>query len=72
MRRVAIREIIEDNTGELNLKLPQEFRNKKIEVIIFPYDEEECEENKEKIIEIFEGFRGVLPVGYKFDRNFHL
>lgn len=65
-----IREIITSPSKELVVKLPAEFVNKKIEIIILPYYEESKQlDKKERLLRIFEQSKGVLPEGYKFDRD---
>lgn len=66
----VIRKIITPISDNLIIKLPQDFRNKKIEVIILPYNEEQDRiEKKERLIRIFNESKGVLPEGYKFNRE---
>ena len=45
----AVRKIITPQSEDLMIKIPPEFKNKKIEIIIFPFDEEK---NHQRIPEI--------------------
>lgn len=67
----AIREILSPQSEELIIKLPSNFIQKKIEVIILPFHQEEKEitGKKERLMKIFNSGKGSLPVGYKFDRD---
>ena len=66
----AFKEIITTTSKNLNLKLPDEFVNKTIEVIILPYEEERDQiEKRNRLLIIFNESRGILPAGYKFDRE---
>lgn len=66
----AFKEIITTTSKNLNLKLPDEFVNKTIEVIILPYEEERDQIGKRnRLLKIFNESRGILPAGYKFDRE---
>lgn len=37
----AVRKIIENTSGTVTIELPEEYRNKKVEVIVLPLEEEE-------------------------------
>ncbi len=67
----AIREIVSPQSEELVIKLPRNFIQKKIEVIILPFHQEEKEmtSKKERLMKIFNESKGIFPVGYKFDRD---
>ena len=67
----AIREIVSTQSEELVIKLPPNFIQKKIEVIILPLPQEEKEmaSKKERLMKIYNESKGVFPVGYKFDRD---
>jgi hypothetical protein len=67
----AIREIVSPESEELVIKLPPNFIQKKIEVIILPFPQEEKEmaSKKERLMKIYSESKGVFPVGYKFDRD---
>jgi thiamine pyrophosphate-dependent acetolactate synthase large subunit-like protein len=67
----AIREIVSPQSEELVIKLPRNFIQKKIEVIILPFPQEEKEmaSKKERLMKIYNESKGVFPVGYKFDRD---
>ena len=36
----AIRKIVENSTGSVTIELPDELRNRKIEIVILPFEEE--------------------------------
>jgi hypothetical protein len=66
----AIRQIISPCSENLSLRLPKEFLNKKIEVIIFPYTEDkEPADREERLLKIYNESEGILPDNYKFDRE---
>lgn len=67
----AIREIVSPQSEELVIKLPRNFVQRKIEVIILPFHQEEKEmtSKKERLMKIFNESKGIFPVGYKFDRD---
>ena len=67
----AIRKIMSPQSENLVIKLPRSFIQKKIEVIILPFHqgEEEIAGKKERLMKIYNESKGVLPVGYKFDRD---
>lgn len=66
----AIREIVRSQSENLIIKLPEEFINKKIEVIILPYYELiEQTKRKERLLKIFNESKGILPEEYKFNRE---
>ncbi len=66
----AIRKLITSKSEDLTIRLPDEFKNKKLEVIILPYDEkEEKTERRERLLKIYNQSKGVLPEGYKFNRE---
>jgi hypothetical protein len=66
----AIREIVRSQSENLIIKLPEEFINKKIEVIILPYYElTEQTKRKERLLKIFNESKGILPEEYKFNRE---
>ena len=67
----AIREIVSPQSEELVIKLPRNFIQKKIEVIILPFHQEEQEKagKKERLMKIYNESKGIFPVGYKFDRD---
>ena len=66
----AIRKLITSKSEDLTIRLPDEFKNKKLEVIILPYNEkEEKTERRERLLRIYNKSKGVLPEGYKFDRE---
>lgn len=44
----AIRKIIEHTTNPLTIDLPEEYNNRKLEVIVFPLEEKESEGKKKK------------------------
>lgn len=66
----AIREIITPQSEDLIIKIPPQFKNKKIEVIIFPfYDENNHQMRRERLLKIYQESKGILPEGYKFNRE---
>ncbi len=67
----AIREIVSPQSEELVIKLPRNFIQEKIEVIILPFTQEnrEVASKKERLMKIYNESKGSLPVGYKFDRE---
>ncbi|MCF6150681.1 MAG: hypothetical protein E3K37_18795 [Candidatus Kuenenia sp.] len=66
----AIRKLITSKSEDLTIRLPDEFKNKKLEVIILPYNEnEEKTERRERLLKIYNQSKGVLPEGYKFNRE---
>jgi len=66
----AIREIITPQSEDLIIKIPSEFKNKKIEVIIFPfYEENNHQMRRERLLKIYQESKGILPEGYKFNRE---
>ncbi len=67
----AIREILSPQSEELVIRLPRNFIQKKIEVIILPFHQEEKKMTgkKERLMKIFNGSKGLLPDGYKFNRD---
>ena len=57
----AIREIITPQTEDLIIKIPPQFKNKKIEVIIFPfYDENNHQMRRERLLKIYQESKGIL------------
>lgn len=66
----AVREIITPQSEDLIIKIPSEFKNKKIEVIIFPfYEENNHQMRRERLLKIYQESKGILPEGYKFNRE---
>ena len=66
----AVREIITPQSEDLMIKIPPEFKNKKIEVIIFPfYEENNHQMRRERLLKIYQESKGILPEGYKFNRE---
>ncbi len=66
----AIRKIVTSISEDLIIKLPEEFRNRKLEVIILPSNEEDQRlKKKERLLKIYNESKGVLPEGYRFDRE---
>jgi thiamine pyrophosphate-dependent acetolactate synthase large subunit-like protein len=67
----AIRKIVSPQSEELVIKLPRNFMQEKIEVIILPFLQEDREMpgKTERLMKIYNESKGVLPVGYKFDRD---
>ncbi len=66
----AVREIITPQSDDLIIKIPSEFKNKKIEVIIFPfYEENNHQMRRERLLKIYQESKGILPEGYKFNRE---
>ncbi len=66
----AVREIITPQSDDLIIKIPSEFKNKKIEVIIFPfYEENNHQMRRERLLKIYQESKGILPEGYKFNRK---
>lgn len=66
----AIKQILTPFSEYINIKLPKEFINKTIEVIILYYPEDnESTEKKERLLKIYNESQGVLPDNYKFDRE---
>jgi len=66
----VMRTLITSKSEDLTIRLPDEFKNKKLEVIILPYsEEEEKAERRERLLRIYNKSKGVLPEGYKFDRE---
>jgi len=66
----AVREIITPQSEDLIIKIPSEFKNKKIEVIIFPlYEENNHQMRRERLLKIYQESNGILPDGYKFNRE---
>ena len=66
----AVRKIITPQSEDLIIKIPPEFKNKKIEIIIFPFDEEKNHQmRRERLLKIYQESRGILPEGYKFNRE---
>lgn len=66
----AVREIITPQSEDLMIKIPLEFKNKKIEVIIFPfYEENNHQMRRERLLKIYQESMGLLPEGYKFNRE---
>jgi len=66
----AIRHILTPCSDNLSLRLPKEFLNKKVEVIILPYNEDkEPADKQERLLKIYNESEGILPDNYKFDRE---
>lgn len=66
----AFTEIITTTSKDLNLKLPDEFVNKTIEVIILPCEEEKNQiEKRNRLLKIFNESKGMLAADYKFNRE---
>lgn len=66
----AVRKIITPQSEDLIIKIPSEFKNKKIEVIIFPFQEENNHRmRRDRLLKIYQGSKGILPEGYRFDRE---
>lgn len=67
----AMREVLTPQSEELIIKLPDEFKNKKLEVIILPYCDEKKQKlnRKERLLKIFNESHGILPEGYSFNRE---
>lgn len=66
----AVRKIITPQSEDLIIKIPSEFKNKKIEVIIFPFQEENNHQmRRDRLLKIYQESKGILPEGYKFDRE---
>ena len=66
----AIREIKKVISNEITIKLPDDYNNKEVEIIILPYDVKSSD-NKKKIIlrNIYNDSKGILPENYKFNRE---
>ena len=47
----AIRKLITSKSEDLTIRLPDEFKNKKLEVIILPYNEKEEKTERREIVE---------------------
>lgn len=43
------------------MKLPENFKNQKLEVIILPTEEKECVEKKENVKDIVQSLVGAIP-----------
>ncbi len=66
----AVREIITPQSEDVIIKIPSEFKNKKIEVIIIPfYEENNHQMRRERLLKIYQESNGILPEGYKFNRE---
>jgi hypothetical protein len=66
----AVRKIITPQSEDLIIKIPPEFKNKKIEIIISPfYEENNHQMRRERLLKIYQESRGILPEGYKFNRE---
>ncbi|MBU0567012.1 hypothetical protein KJ693_00860 [bacterium] len=66
----AMRNIVTPRSENLIIRLPREFRNKRVEVIILPCQgEKEQTKRKERLLKIFNESKGVLPEGYRFNRE---
>ncbi|OGV48880.1 MAG: hypothetical protein A2017_00340 [Lentisphaerae bacterium GWF2_44_16] len=69
----ATREIKIANSKTISLTVPESFRNKRIEIIMFPCEEKKTSTAKGKNVKAF--FASVdkntfkLPARYKFNRN---
>ncbi len=62
----AIRKVVTSISEDLIIKLPEEFRNRKLEVIILPSNEEDQGlKKKERLLKIYNESKGVLPEGYR-------
>jgi len=66
----ALREIVTPKDGAIKISLPSELSNRKVEVIIFPYDVPARTASRNKRLKkIFDESHGSLPVGYRFNRD---
>lgn len=67
----AIREILSPQSEDLVIKVPRKFIKKRLEVLIFPFEqtEEEKPGKKERLMKIYAESKGILPVNYKFNRE---
>lgn len=66
----AIREIKRIKDNELTINLPDEFLNKKVEIIILPLIEKKnIEDKKSSFFKFVEKNQFKLPVDYKFVRE---
>ena len=69
----AIKRIVKSNTAEITIKIPEEFKDKEIEIIILPFERTEKiyskVSKKERLKGLFSVSKGVLPADYKFDRE---
>jgi hypothetical protein len=66
----AVRKIITPQSEDLIIRIPPEFKNKKIEIIILPFDEEKNHQmRRERLLKIYQESKGILPEGYKFNRE---
>jgi hypothetical protein len=63
----AIRDIIQLNDNKLILALPEYFVNKKIEVIVLPYDEPNSIIQKKKRRDAFGILKGKMIIKDNFD-----
>ncbi|MDM8536362.1 hypothetical protein QUF70_06380 [Desulfobacterales bacterium HSG17] len=72
----VIRKIIIPSTHQLSIKLPDEFLNKKIELLILPCNDDiklaDCDclpDRQARLMKIYNESNGRLPEKYKFDRE---
>ncbi|MFA7059872.1 MAG: hypothetical protein WC156_03535 [Pedobacter sp.] len=66
----ALREIVTPKDSDIKISLPSELSNRKVEVIIFPYDvPARRTSRKKRLKKIFDESQGTLPVGYRFNRD---
>jgi hypothetical protein len=66
----ALREIVTPKDGAIKISLPAELSNRRVEVIIFPYDAPARTSSRNKRLkEIFDESHGSLPAGYRFNRD---
>jgi len=67
----AVRSILTPQSEDLIVKVPKEFVKKKLEVIILPFYQEERDTSspKDRLMKIFNESKGILPMGYKFNRD---
>jgi len=66
----AVRRIVTPQSEDFMIKIPAEFKNKKIEVIILPFYEENNQQmRRDRLLKIYQENKGVLPDGYRFNRE---
>ena len=66
----ALREIVTPKDGAINILLPADLSNRKLEVIIFPFDTPTRTSSRTKRLKnIFDESHGNLPVEYRFNRD---
>ncbi|MDD5598629.1 MAG: hypothetical protein PHV82_11845 [Victivallaceae bacterium] len=66
----AIREIKTVHSKKLSINIPDFLRDKQVEILIFPFEEENRkQESFDEFVNFVSSNKFHLPAGYKFDRN---